>query len=213
MWRRIPVMLLLAVAAMFPASPARAGTFEITPYYGYRLGGEFTDFSTTGVDNIEVEDSDAWGIILTFNINPASQVEFQYSRQSTSLVGSGFVFIPSGSDLLDLDVDNWLLGWTYTAGDPKNPARPFGGVCLGVTDFEPSTAGYQGDAQFAFGIYGGVKLAMAKHLGLRLQAQWVSTWVGSGQDVFCDPFGFCYTVSNSSYLNQVELAAGFAIKF
>jgi len=219
MWRRLAGILVLVAAAAISASPAisatpaRARVFEITPYYGYRLGGEFTDFSTYGVDNLEIKDGDAWGIILTFNVNPATQVEFQYSQQSSSLVGSGFVFVPTGSDVLDLDVENWLLGWTYTGGTPRNQARAFGGVCVGVTNFEPETAGFEGDAQFAFGIYGGVKVAVAKHLGLRFQAQWVSTWVGSNSDVFCDPYGFCYTVSDASYLNQVELAAGITLRF
>jgi len=213
MWRQLPVMLLVAVAAALPASPARAQVFEITPYYGYRLGGDFTDFSTYGVDDLEIKDGGAWGIILTFNLNPSAQVELQYSQQSTTLQGSGFVFVPSGADLFDLNVESWLVGASYTGGKPSDQARGFVGASLGVTNFEPETSGFEGDSQFAFGLYGGVKIAVAKHLGLRFQGQWVSTWVGSDSDVFCDPYGFCYTVSDASYLNQFELAAGITLRF
>jgi len=219
MWRRPAGILVLAATAALPATPAiaapaaRPQVFEITPYFAYRLGGDFTDLGTYGVDNLEIEDGDAWGIILTFNLNPNAQVEFQYSQQSTTLRGSGFVFVPSDSDLFDLNVENWLVGASYTGGRPRDQARTFVGASIGVTSFQPRTAGFEGDAQFAFGLYGGVKVALAKHFGLRFQGQWVSTWVESGTKTFCDPNGFCYTVSDSSYLNQFELAAGFSLKF
>jgi hypothetical protein len=213
MWRRLSAALVLAGTAAFSGAPARAQVFEITPYYGYRLGGEFTDFSTYGVDDLEIKDGGAWGIILTLNVNPNAQIELQYSQQSTTLQGSGFVFVPSGADLFDLNVENWLVGASYTGGKPRNQARGFVGASLGVTNFEPKTAGFAGDSQFAFGLYGGVKVALAKHIGLRFQGQWVATWVGSDAEVFCDPYGFCYTVQDASYLNQFELAAGITFKF
>lgn len=194
MWRQYPMMILLGAAAALAPETARAQVLEITPYYGYRLGGEFSDVYNTGVDNIEVKDGDVWGIILTINLTPAAQLEMQYSQQSTTLQGSGFVFDPAGADLGDLNVENWLFGATYTGGRPKDPARGFIGASLGVTNFEPETANFSGDAYFAFGLYGGVKVALGKHAGLRLQGQWVSTWVGSSSDVICDPYGFCYTV-------------------
>src|SRR5262245_30226127 len=89
MWRRLLPGLLLVAGAVFTGEPARAQAFEFTPYYGYRVGGEFSDFSDSGVDELEIKDGEAWGIILTFNVNPNAQVEFLYSQQSTTLRGSG----------------------------------------------------------------------------------------------------------------------------
>jgi hypothetical protein len=213
MRRHLVIAVLLAGVAAPMTGPIRAQVFEFTPYFGYRLGGDFTDFSTSGVDELEVKDGEAWGVILTFNLNPGAQVELQYSEQSTTLEGSGFLFIPSGDDLFDLNVESWLVGATYTAGRPADPARGFIGASIGWTNFEPQSSGFDGDSEFAFGLYGGVKVALAKHFGLRFQGQWVSTWVGSDTDVFCDPFGFCFTVQNGSYLNQFELGAGLNFKF
>jgi outer membrane protein with beta-barrel domain len=213
MRRHLLVGILLAVMASFTAGPVRAQAFEITPYWGYRLGGDFSDFSTNGVDNLEIKDGDAWGLILTLNVRPDAQIEFQYSQQSSTLQGNGGLFTPANSDLFDLNVEEWLIGGSYTAGRPANPARGFIGFSLGVTNFEPQTSAFEGDSEFAFSFYGGVKVALAKHVGLRFQGQWVSTYVGSGTDVFCDPFGFCYTVQSGSYLNQFEVAAGLALKF
>ena len=178
-------------------------------------GMNFASDSRThaGVDNIEIRDGDVWGIIVTVNLTPAAQIEMQYSQQSTTLQGSGFIFDPDSADLGDLNVENWLFGGTYTAGRPKDPVRGFVGASLGVTNFEPETQGLSGDSWFAFGLYAGVKAALAKHVGLRFQGQWVSTWIGSSSNVVCDPFGFCYTVQDGGYLNQFEIGAGITFKF
>jgi opacity protein-like surface antigen len=211
MVRRLLPALLLVLAAAIPE--ARAQAFEITPYFGYRLGGEFSDFSTSGVENLEVKDGDSWGIILTLNLNPNGQIEFLYGQQSTTLQGSGAIFIPSDEDLFDLNVETWQIGGSFTGGRAKDPVRGFIGFSLGMTNFEPKEAGFEGDSEFAFSFYGGGKFALAKHVGLRLQGQWVSTYVGSSDEVFCDPFGFCYVVEDASYLNQFELAAGITFRF
>jgi hypothetical protein len=216
MWRRLAGILALVATTATPAISAtavRPPVFEITPYYGYRLGGDFSDIYNYGVDDIEIKDGDVWGIIVTFNINPSAQIEMQYSQQSTSLQGSGFVFDPAGADLGELNVENWLVGASYTGGRPRDPVRGFIGASLGVTNFEPETADFSGDAYFAFGLYAGVKVALAKNFGLRFQGQWVSTWIGSSSDVVCDPYGYCYTVQDGGYLNQFELAAGITLKF
>jgi outer membrane protein with beta-barrel domain len=213
MWRRLLPGLLLLVSAAFLATPARAQAFEITPYYGYRVGGNFSDFSDSGVDELEIKDGEAWGIILTFNLNPNAQVEFLYSQQSSTLRGSGFLFTPANEDLFDLNVENWQVGGTYTGGTPQDPVRGFVGFSLGLTNFEPEDRGFEGDSDFAFSFYGGGKFALAKHVGLRLQGQWVSTYVGSNDEVFCDPFGFCFVVQDATYLNQFEFAAGITFKF
>jgi len=189
-----------------------AGSFEVTPFYGYRLGGEFSDFDTSGVSNLEIDDGDAWGAILTFNFDEHQQIELLYSHQQTSLRADGSLFSGTTS-LFDLDVDNWQLGGSYTWGERKDPVRGFLGFSLGVTSFDPQSSGFRGDSQFAFSFYGGAKMPFNQHVGLRLQGQWVSTYISSHDDVFCDPFGFCYTVSDSSYLNQFELSAGIAITF
>lgn len=213
-YRLIPVLLLAAVLACFAAAtPARAqGVVEVTPYYGYRLGGEFNDIDFSGTGDLEIEDSSAYGLILSFNVNPNAQIDLQYSHQASELQGGGGGFL-SGSKIFDLDVDLWQVGGNFTGGDPKDPVRGYVGFSLGVTDFEPKSSGLEGDSQFSFTFYGGAKIGLAKHLGLRLQGQWISTYIDSSDQVFCDPFGFCYVATTSDYLSQFEFAAGLSFKF
>lgn len=210
-WVRKQLWVWGAILIVWSA-PAWAGPFEVTPFYGYRLGGEFDDLSTAGVSSLEIDDGDSWGAIFTFHLDANAQVELIYSHQPTTLRGGGSLF--SGSTtLFDLDVDNWQVGGAYTWGETADPVRGFLGFSLGVTSFDPGSSGYNGDSQFAFSFYGGAKVPLAKHVGLRLQGQWITTYVGSDEEVFCDPFGFCYSVSNASYVGQFELSAGVAFRF
>ncbi len=210
--RRLPLAALALVTLLLPAAaPARAGGLvELTPYYGYRLGGEFNSYSGSG--NLEIEDSSAYGLILSFNVNPNAQLDLQWSHQASELLGGGGGFL-SGSRIFDLDVDVWQVGGNFTGGHPKDPVRGFVGFSVGVTDFQPHATGIEGDSQFSFTFYGGAKIGLAKHLALRLQGQWISTYIDSNDQVFCDPFGFCYVATTSDYLSQFEVAAGLTFKF
>jgi opacity protein-like surface antigen len=209
---RIPA-LLVAVGLVAGAAPARAGgAVELTPYYGYRLGGEFSDINFGGASALEIKDGPAYGLILSYNVNPNAQIDLQYSQQKTELQGNGGGFL-SSDKLFDLNVELWQLGGNFTSGHPNDPLRGFIGFGVGVTNFEPRDSAFNGDSQFAFTFYGGAKIALAKHLGLRLQGQWISTYIDSNEQVFCDPFGFCFVAESAEYLNQFELSAGLAFKF
>lgn len=204
-------VLVLCAAAGIDLGRAQ-GMVELTPYYGYRLGGEFDDIDFGGAGDLEIEDSGAYGVILSFNVHPNAQVDLQYSHQSSELQGGGGGFL-AGSKIFDLDADVFLVGGNYTGGRPSDPLRGFIGFALGVTDLQPQSPGLDGDAQFAFSFYGGAKIGLAKHVGLRLQGQWISTYIDSNDELWCDPFGFCYVVSDANYLSQFEVSAGLAIKF
>jgi len=214
-WRLLPLLAVLglSVPAAAPRGAPDAIRFEITPYYGYRFGGEFGDVDFAGVSSLEIQDGSAYGLILSFYVHPNGQVELQYSQQRTELQGSGSFFLSSGDKLFDLNVETWQVGGNFTAGAPNDPVRGFLGFSLGLTNFEPQASGFEGDSQFAFSFYAGAKVALAKHFGLRFQGQWVATYVDSNDEVFCDPFGFCFVVSDADYLNQVELSAGLTFKF
>ena len=204
------LLLLLAAPLVAPAAEA-AGLVEVTPYYGYRFGGEFNDIEFSGSGDLEIEDGSSYGLILSFNVNPNAQIDLQWSHQSTELKGSGGSFL-SGSNIFDMDVDLWQVGGNFTGGTPNDPVRGFVGFSMGVTDFEPKSSAFDGDSQFSFTFYGGAKIALAKHLGLRLQGQWISTYIDSDDQVFCS-FGICYVATTSDYLSQFEVSAGLAIKF
>ena len=60
----VALTLFLAVAPVWAASPAGGGTaaVEITPFYGYRFGGNIDHVE--GAGGVEVEESSSYGIMV-----------------------------------------------------------------------------------------------------------------------------------------------------
>src|SRR5947209_1817714 len=60
-------------------------TFEVTPYFGYRIGGSFKLIDTGTQANIN--DHVCVALALDLSTNEATQYELFYSRQPTSISG------------------------------------------------------------------------------------------------------------------------------
>jgi hypothetical protein len=176
------------------------------------MEGSFDNINVAGISSLEIQDASAYGLILSFNVDPHGQVDVQYSDERTELQahGSGVV---GGAKLFDLDVQNWQVGGTYAWSEPEKPVRGYVGFSLGLTHFQPHDSAFDGDSEFAFSFYGGARIRLAKHLALRLQAQWIATHISSNSEVFCSSTGFCYVAVDGEYLDQFEAAAGLTIKF
>jgi hypothetical protein len=195
-----------------PAAAADQPRVEVTPYYAWRTGGDF-NIDVAGISGLEIKDGEGYGLILSFNVDPHGQVDVQYSEERTELQAHGSGIAGGHATLFDLNVKNWQVGGNYAWSEPEAPVRGYVGFSVGWTTFDPVDSGFDGDSLFAFSFYGGAKVHLSKHLGLRLQAQWVATRISSSSDVFCSSQGFCYVTSDGEYLDQFEAGAGLTFKF
>ena len=173
---------------------------ELTPFWGYRFGGELEDL------NLEASDSDSYGLAVDLNVDRYNAFEFLWSRQDTDLefndFGSGF------KRTVGITIDQYQFGWLMQGGDDK--IKPFFTFHLGWGDFSPDRG--SGETEFNWSLGGGAKIFFNDTLGLRLGARWTPTYVDSDPAYFCNVYGFCYTVSDYDYFNQVEMSAGLIIK-
>jgi hypothetical protein len=208
-------MVLCAALLAVPAAAAAADQqrVEVTPYYGWRMGGDFSDINVTGISSLEIKDASAYGLILSFNTDPHGQIDLQYSEERSQVEAHGSGIASGHAKLFDLDVQNWHLGGNYSWSEPEAPVRGFIGFSIGWTTFDPGDSAFDGTSLFAFSFYGGAKIHLAKHVGLRLQAQWIATRISSSSEVFCTSQGFCYISADGELLDQFEAAAGLTIKF
>ena len=182
-----------------------AQNFEVTPFAGYRFGGDFED-SVTGF-GLDIDDSESYGLILGFNMSPETQLEFLYSHQSTKIEPKG-LFSPTS--LTDLDMDYYHLGGSYI-WNPKKNLRPFIQASLGATHLNPDRAGLGSETRFSFGIGGGVKYFFTKHIGLRLDGKALATVLNSNSAIFCS--GGCTVRIQGSTLWQFEGGLGVIFAF
>ena len=204
---------LLSLAILVLAAPAvaqeEAFRFEVTPYLGYRLGGNFDE--QDGDRQFELEESDALGLMISGRVQPNTQWEVLYGRQSTEVDTEGlFVDDP----LLDIDVDYIHFGGTYLfEGDN---VRPFIALTLGVTHFDPAPGEFGSESFFSASIGGGWQMNATKRLGVRLEARAFTTFVESDSDIFCASGGggaACLITLDSETLTQWEARAGLVFRF
>lgn len=199
-------VIIFGILLMVSISTESMGqNFEITPFASYRFGGSFED-SATGF-GLDINDSEAYGVVLSINMTPETQIEFLYSHQSTEIEPKG-LFSPTS--LTGLDMDYYHLGGNYI-WNPKKDLRPFIQASLGVTHLNPDRAGLESENRLSFGIGGGVKYFFTKHIGLRLDGRALATILGSSGAIFCS--GGCTIRVEGTELWQFEGGLGLIFAF
>ena len=208
---RYPYVLLAALllhAAPLPAEePDRR--FEITPFTAYRFGGDFKEQDGDG--RVELNDSNAEGILFNIAANPNGQYELMYARQRTDANTSEFF---ADDPTIDLDVEYFQIGGTYLF-DGDN-TRPFIALTLGVSQFDPELPGSGSESFFSVSFGGGVQLNAGKRLGVRLEARAFTTFVDDDSNIFCssiDGAGACLIRVDARTLTQWEARAGLVFRF
>lgn len=197
--------LSLALLLLGSAVAASAAEIELTPFYGYRFGG---DFDHVPGFELEIEDGDAYGIALGFATSEESQIELLWSRQETDLQVK---LVAEPQSTFGLTVDRYHIGGLYLPPTGDDALRPFVTFSLGITVFNPSEG--KSEDKFSVSLGGGLKYYFGDHVGLRLQALWTPTYINStAEGIFCGPFT-CYVVEDSHYVQQIEVSAGLIIGF
>jgi hypothetical protein len=188
----------------------REPRFELTPYLGYRIGGEFEQ--QDGSTRFELDEGHAQGLVFNiaaYDVNTQWQV--LYGQQRTNLATQA-TFDPAAR--LGLDVEYFHFGGTYLFdGDDT---RPFIALTVGVTHFAPTLAGVDSESYFSGAIGGGVQLLQTKRVGVRLEARVFATFVDSDGALFCHSGpqgGACAISIHGTALYQFEASAGVVFRF
>jgi len=203
----------LTLLLLFQAGTAEAQDkqfkFELTPFAGYRLGGSFNE--KDGDSRVDLNDSNAQGILFNIQANPKGQYELLYARQSTDADTEGFF---AGDPTIDLDVEYFHFGGTYLF-DGEN-TRPFMALTVGVSQFDPQLLDTGSESFFSASLGGGVQLNATKRLGVRLEARVFTTFVEDDSNIFCvsdGGGGACLVEVDARTLTQWEAKAGLVFRF
>jgi hypothetical protein len=193
----------LIVACLGCASTLYAQGIEITPFGGYRFGGDFFELVTG--QPVDADGAPAVGAIVDIPLGNGLQVEGLFTHQDTRVsVPAG----PLGPPLLwRISVDHWQGGALQEYAEGR--VRPFATGMLGLTRY----AG-DGDSEirFTLGAGGGVKLFPVPRIGVRLNGQISATFVyADARVVACSP-GICFFGFNADIVWQMEFSAGLILK-
>lgn len=179
--------------------------FEITPFVGYRMGGDF-DIQSSSQD-ANLDDHGSYAMAFDLRRDEVSQYELLYSRQESRL--------EPDSPLAPLDVNVEYLHLGGTLGVNEELAlRPYIVGTLGLTRFTLQSG--TDDTRFSFSLGGGVRVPVTPRFALRLEARGFVTLIDTDSSVFCASGSFggvCAIRARGSTFTQFELMAGAAFAF
>jgi len=184
--------------------------FELTPFAGYRIGGEFEQ--QNGGGHYELDEGNSEGLIFNITARDVNtQWEVLYGHQSTK-VATQVAFDPAAR--LPLDVEYFQFGGTYLFDGEDT--RPFIALTVGVTHFGPSLPGVDAESFLSGSLGGGVQLRKTERIGVRLEARVFATFVNSDGALFCHSGpagGACAIQIHGTALYQLETSAGVVFRF
>lgn len=179
--------VLVIILFAFVSFSGTAQAFEITPTYGYQLGGKLN----YGSNYLKAADGGMFGITAGFEARRDYMIEVTYLNMATELRIRDRIISPGEQRLSDLKADWFMLGGTryFTNGNIK----PFFGGQLGVSVFTPSdqdrdivNRSLDSATYFSFGFKGGVVIMLTDSIGLNFQGsllfpvEWGGVYVGIG---------------------------------
>jgi len=177
--------------------------FGISPFYGYRFGGEIQDASTGSKYNFK--DAPAYGLYLDYApMDYYGRFELLWSRQDSSVDFHG----NNGLGNVDITIDVIQVGGECEYGSER--LRGCVSAHVGATHF--SSDGYGDDTKFSFDIGAGVKAFLTKNIYLRADLRGFCT-VTDAQGSFIYANGVTVASFSGSTLWQGQVSAGVGFTF
>jgi hypothetical protein len=198
-------IIVLAGGALLSTSLAVQGqVVELSPFYGYRFGGEI-QIQPTG-EHLSLKDAPAYGIAVDFAPKGGDfKLELLWSHQESSVNFNGY----SGLGKVDVDVDQFMIGGV--AETERGPWRAYVTGMLGATYFSSESNG--SDTRFGLSVGVGAKYFLIKNrLALRADARGYCSFVSS-EGAFIYYNGVTVATFSGSTLWQGEVSAGITLGF
>lgn len=202
--RCVLVVVGVVMTVIGLARSADAQTIQVTPFAGYRFGGDLYEVMTG--TRLDIDGAASFGAIGDVFFDIGRSVTFIYSHQEAPID----VAVPGGGRTrVRLSVDHWHAGATDELGGTPR-VRPFLTGSLGLTRFGGSN---DSEMRFSMAASGGVKLLASPRYGARFDARVYAVFVdGHATSGICGTGG-CIIGLNVAVVWQAEFTAGFVITF
>jgi len=150
--------------------------FDVTPFIGYRTSMSIPiQPQVTGTSpSVVLDGSPSYGVSFGVRLEEDGLVEIRWARQD-SYVHSQDVTPPIPRQHVILDQFHGDFSREYIVDEWRPWARPF--VLLSVGGTHVSTSTDVNFTRFSFGIGGGVRFYPSRHIGFKIQAEWLPVLV------------------------------------
>jgi hypothetical protein len=184
--------------------------FEITPYVGYRMGGQFDiDNDPPATDqSVDLDDTGDWGVDFGIYRDESSFYELLYSYQSAGLDTNDVALKGVDVSIQYLQFGGTLLFREY------GHYVPWLSLTIGATKFDAG-GGYGSETKFSGSLGGGVRFPLGEHFAATLGVRGYLTAVSSSTEFFCSGSGSlnCLFKSSGSTFFQGEALLGVTAAF
>jgi hypothetical protein len=199
------VVTMIATAWIAGAPAARAQSVEVTPFGGYRFGGDIFEAATGRA--LDVDGAPAVGVAVDVPLSDGFQIEGMFSHQQTNVQ---LPLTPVGAPArVRVAVDHWQGGGLQEFSGTR--VRPFLTGTLGLTRY---AAEGDNEIRFTLGAGGGVKLFPMSRLGIRLDGRAFATFLDAeGTGSVCPGTGPCRLIVHVNVAWQAEFTAGLVFRF
>ena len=204
MTRGVPVLVCLVVLGGAPHAVAQ--TFELAPFVGYRVGGDFYEVAIG--QPVDTDGAVSVGLLADLRLrqfDPGFTLTALFTRQQPLVEVRPTFFDPPVA--ARVTVDHLQVGATQEFRSGR--ARPFLVGLLGLTHY-----GLPHDSEVRFSLSGGggVKLFAAPWIGVRLDGRVYATFDALGARGVCGGYG-CLLGIDASVFWQGEATAGVIFAF
>ncbi len=206
MSRLLTAAILLLLCATTAAQ--EAPRFSLTPFAGYRMGGEVT--AEDDSLSIKLDDSSSFGLLLNWPTRTNTEWELHYSTQQTEarITDSD----TNEETRVDFDSHTAQIGGTYLF-EGTETVIPYLAMTLGGTYVSTDN---DSDTYFSTSLGVGVKFFPSARIGMRLEARGYATFVNSSSQIFCQTgpdLNVCAIQLEGDIVGQVETFAGITVRF
>lgn len=204
-------ILILSVHLSAQESEPRPLRFDVTPFIGYRTSMSFpVEPHVTGTNpHVVVDASPSYGLSFGVRLRDEDDVvEMRWARQDSYVYSKD---ISPQAIRQRLIIDQFHGDFSHEGiveGLPRW-AKPFAVASIGATRVRSNTP--INFTRFSFGIGGGVRLYPSRHVGFKVQAQWLPLLIEPYGVVLCG--AGCIVHVGGTLSSQGEVFAGPILRF
>jgi hypothetical protein len=186
--------------------------FDLTPLLGYRSNISFS--AQPGIEGVApqvvLETSPSYGFAFGVRLDEEDVVEFRWARQDSHVHVEGAAVVPA-TQHATLNQFHGDFTHEYILEEWHQRIRAFVMASVGGTHIS-GNALTSSFTRFSFGIGAGVKIFPSRHVGFRLQGEWLPVWVAPQVNAFICGAG-CVVHLGGTISSQGEVSVGPVFRF
>jgi hypothetical protein len=217
---RLPLLAMLLLLVSSPVLSAQDSSepkplrFDFTPFAGYRTSMTFpVEPHVTGMNpRVVLDASPSFGFSFGFRLLPNREedlVEFRWARQDSYVHTEEITPAPPQQRVVlnqfhgDFSHEPFIEEWPHWA-------KPYILGSIGATHLSSTTSAIS-FTRFSFGLGGGIRFYASRHLGFKIQAEWLPVVASPNVAFVCGAGCLIHVGGNAT--SQGEAFAGTFLRF